>query len=314
LKVKDLLLPYSEIVWNKDDIQAGVKTVRGVEYNLVELMGLYNTVIEYVYIYTGESRVEFCHVDFGCDSVVKKPAQILYEYYKDNKYKIFKSYKWYLKDEYRGEFAEVIKSIERINGLLNRIELFRNVSRFKVLKEEDRKYLLKDCIKESKIEGFVFTEENMDVIVKKLSKKIERVSRDQIPIFRKKLKERFEPMLVSYEMKTKIAERCISREELEKNIEYGFKCPFFTILNEDFSYTYNICKRTGLDYEKMIECVRKVSESFEIPITLVVNSIFAKNEWRVEKSGKYFVVMDGVKMLKRFSKVNDAQKYVLTGI
>ena len=64
----------------------------------------------------------------------------------------------------------------------------------------------------------------------------------------------------------------------------------------------------------MIECVKKVSDSFEVPITLVVNSIFAKNEWRVEKSGKYFVVMDGVKMLKRFSKVNEAQKYVLTGI
>ena len=238
----------------------------------------------------------------------------MYEYYKDNKYKIFKSYKWYLKDEYRGEFANVIKSIERISGLLNRIELFKNVSRFKVLKPEDRKYLLKDCVRECKIHELEFTEENMDKIVRKLSKKIERVSRDQIPIFRKKLKERFEPMLVSYEMKSRIAERVISREELEKNIEYGFKCPFFTILNEDFSYTYNICKRTGLDYEKMIECVKKVSESFEIPITLVVNSIFSKNEWRVERDGDKFVVMDGVKMLKRFSEIKKAQRYVLTGI
>ena len=314
LEVKDLLLPYSEIVWSKDDIEAGFKTVRDITYDLVELMGKNNTVIEYIYTYVNGSEREFCHVDFGCDSFIKKPAEILYEYYKNHKYKIFKSYKWYLKDEYMGEFTNVIKSIEKISGLLNRIELFKNVSRFKLLNREDRNYLLKDCIEECEKQGLNFTKSNTDKIVKKLNKKIESVSEQQIPIFRKKLKQRFEAMLVSYEMKSKIAEKVINKQELERNIKYGFTCPFFTIVNEDFSYMYNISKRTGLDSLMMINCIVKVSEAFDMPITLVLNSIFAKNEWTVKSEGDKYVVMDGGKVLKTFNNIKKAQKYVLTGI
>jgi hypothetical protein len=312
LKIKDLLLPYSEIVWNKQDIQNGFKIVRGIKYNLLELMLNYNTVIEYIYRYKVGTHTEFCHVDFGCDSVITKPPEILYQYYKDNKYKIFKSYKWYLKDEYRDKFTDVINSIESISGLLNRIELFNNVMRFKLLTINDRKYLLNDCIQQSKLHGFEFTKNNIDDILKKLSQKIENIVVTQIPIFRKKLKERFEPMLIYYEMNSNIAEKAISQQELQKNIKYGFKCPFFTIMKEDFSFIYNISKRTGLDSQLIIHCLKNVSKTFDIPITLVVNTIFSKNNWTIQKDKEKFNVMDGVKILKRFSKLKDSQRYVLT--
>jgi hypothetical protein len=318
LEIQRLLMPYSNIIWRIDDIEAGVKTMSGHVYNLVEMIreGA-NTVIEYIYRYTsvraGVARDDFCSIDFGIDPVHYRIPEKLYDYYKNSWYTIFKSYKWYLKDEYKGEYVDVIKLLEHMTGLINRIKLLRKVVSLDLLTPKDREFILQDCTKQAKLQGIKFTYENLGIVMEKLSKKIDKISREYIPVFRKKIQERFEPMITSYEMKAKIGEIPVSQEMLRKNLEDGFKCPFFTALNDDFSYVYGLSKRTGLDPVMMIECVRKVAKAFSLPITVVIGGVFPKNNWRVEKDGELFIVKEGKIVVKSFSNIEKAQKYVLTG-
>jgi hypothetical protein len=314
LEIKQIYRIYSQIVWNKEDIERGYKMVRSRKYVLLDLMRKgHATVAKYIYKYNPVgAQPEFCYIDFGLIDPrhIKYPI-ILLDYYNDNKYKIFKSYKWYLQEEYRPEFIQVIKSIENISGLLNRIKLYTTVSGMNLLTPEDRAYLLQDCVKQAKLLGLVYTPETSNEIERKLNDDISKVSAEQIKNFRKKLLPRNEAMLISYEMKASIAKIPVSQKVLQERFDKGFECPFFSIINTDFSYLYKLAQRTKLDPMLMLECMKRVAEQYDINMTLLINSVFSKNNYSIIIEGDKVIVKDGSKVIKTFSSLGKAQKYIL---
>jgi hypothetical protein len=315
LQIKEIYRLYSQIVWGRDDIQRGHKIVRGRTYSLLDLMRKgHATVAKYIYKYNAIKPTEFCYIDFGLIDPrhIKYPI-ILHDYYKDNKYKLFKSYKWYLQDEYRPEFTDVIKSIENISGLLNRIKLYKTVSSMNLLTPEDRAYLLQDCVKQSKLLGLSYTPESSNEIEKKLNEDIAKISSKQMKNFRKKLLPRYEPMLISYEMKAEIAKNPVSQKVLQERFDKGFECPFFTIINADFNYLYKLSQRIKLDPMMILDCMKRVAEQYDIDMTLLINGVFIKNNFSISMEGEKAIVKDGAKVVKTFSSLGKAQKYILVG-
>jgi predicted transcriptional regulator with HTH domain len=315
LEIREIYRSYSQIKWSREDIRDGYKIVRGKKYELLALMKKgHTTVMKFVYRYDSIKPNDFCHIDFSLmDPKYKNYPAILHDYYANNQYKIFKSYKWYLKDEYRTEFSNVIKSIENISGLLNRIKLYNTVRSTNLISPLEVEYILKDCITQSELLGITFTPETSKEAVSKLNKMMAKTSSAQIKYFRKKLQAKYEPMLISYEMRSEIAKSPVSQKVLQERFDKGLECPFFTIINTDFNYLYDLSQRVKLDPMMVLQCMKSVSDHYDTHMTVLINTIFNKNNWSISIEGEKYVVKEGTKVLKIFSDIRKAQKFILFG-
>jgi hypothetical protein len=127
LQIRDLIRPYSKILWNKNEITVGKKTVRDETYDLVEEMKQgHMFIIRYLLKYALPNRIEYVLIDFSLvDKHFLKLAPLICDYYRQDIYKIFKSYKWLIKNEEKEHYFETMNGVEPYVAILNRLHLIQ---------------------------------------------------------------------------------------------------------------------------------------------------------------------------------------------
>jgi hypothetical protein len=259
-EVRAELRDYSEILWDIEDLWLGEKTVRGVKYNLIDLMRKgHITIIRYLYKYGDD----FCGIDFSLvDRKYIKQPNVLSEYYTHNSYKIFKSLKWYVKKEYFAEYIQYLNSMEKLPALLNKFSLYETAKKFKVLTEGELSLISKD------LQGY-----DKQSLKQKLNKKSEK----GIELFKNKIIDSFVDTFKKYLERAKQGRVKISKSVLNDREMKGYKCPFFSLNLELFDTLYTISKNYFIDFTLLCNCITKVSEKYDIEPYLLIYSIFNPN-------------------------------------
>jgi hypothetical protein len=311
LEIKQIIRPYSEILWDRDDIRKGYKVFLGQRYDLVSLMQKgHVTVMRYLYKY-GQ---EYVSIDFGLvDKKYIKEPSILHEYYRGDIYKIFKSYKWYLKKEYFDQYLNVMKELENFTGLLNRVKLISNVVRYKILPEGEINYLIGDAIKYAKSLGMKYSLETTSQTEKALTAKISEIVRNNRVYFRERIEDRYKKEVASYELRSAEATIPVSQKLIAQRVKNGIACPFFQVDLSDFHYLLKLAYRTLIDPEKMLNCVSMASKTFDIDVSLLVQTVFGKNDLYLKEVGEEIWLEEKGKVLEKVprKKIRNLQLKIL---
>jgi hypothetical protein len=283
LSIKQIVRPFSEILWNREDIQRGYKVFLGKKYYLLDLIKKgHVTVMRYLYRYGRE----YVSIDFGLvDKQYIKEPSILHEYYRGDVYKIFKSYKWYLKKEYYEEYVKVMGDLEKYTGLLNRVKLISGAE--KHIPQKDIDYLKQDATKYANGIGLSYD----SGIEKNLVKKIHEIVEKNRPYFRERIQDRFKQEVLSYELRSEQAKALISQNELEKSNK---ECPFYTVEEEDFFRLLKLSNRALIEPKRLIDCITTISTTLDIDSSLLVKTIFNKSDLYIRESkGEYTLYEKG---------------------
>ena len=307
LEARAILRPYSEILWDREDIEKGYKVYQGKRYFLVDQMKQGHVcVIRYLYAYKiGTNPSEYVSIDFGLmDKKYLKQPEILTEYYRGDLYKVFKSYKWYIEKQYFPEFMDVMKSLENYTGLLNRLKLISTAKKYNLISPSNLAYLEKDSEEYGKTLG-VKTE-------KDITEKIHDIVRDKIPYFRSKIQKRFTEELDRYNLRSEEALVPKTQKELEQTSQAGKGCPFFSLEIEDFSYLYKLSRRILYDSKALLNCFIESAKTLDMDPSMLIRTSFPQNSLYIVLENDQAVVKNGVKVVKSFQTLKQAQLYVLT--
>lgn len=269
LQIKQIIRPFSEILWDESDIKRGYKEFFGKRYYLVgEMQKGHVTVMRYIFF--PYKSPEGCSIDFGLvdRNYIKEPS-ILHSYYKDDIYRIFKSYKWYLKPEFFPEYLKVISSLENYTGLLNRVKLIDTVKKYKLLSQTEIQFLEKDALLYGKKYNLPLTENG-------LNEKIKEIAGENREYFRERIQDRFKPEVISYELRSEQAKKGF--------FDSKSSCPFFQIKVGDFYKLLSIARRALIDPRKLMDCVGSVSSKLKLPIPSLVKSVFGDDTLYIRES------------------------------
>lgn len=126
IEVENLVKPFGEINWSEKDIKNGQKILRGKRYDLLEIMKTQSTVLEFIYCPWG---TEIVSVDIGLDdrAYPKGIPQLMYKYYTDDFYEIFKSYQKRLQNEFAEEYAVILQSVELMVAVRCQVDMLLNI-------------------------------------------------------------------------------------------------------------------------------------------------------------------------------------------
>jgi len=305
LGIRDILENYGRILWTLEDVRIGYKENSGKKYYLEELMRK-GHVTTAMFLYKYEDNYCTADVSYVDRKYMIFPSSINY-YYKNEYYRILKSYKWYLHEEFRGEYTETMVKLGIFSAILNRLKLLRN----KMVPENIRKEIQKDVQKETEKLG-IKSDKNLDKIVKfQLNIRAKKYAE----YYRNKIQEKYEPMLQRYETLQKLADIPITRKIIEERKAKNLECPFFAIENRDLDYLVDLSVRIKIPYKTLFSCFLDISEKYDIDLQLIINALFLRNSLSIKSTGKSFEVVQlpTQKSVKKFSVLKDAQRYILLG-
>jgi hypothetical protein len=300
LEIKQIIRPFSEILWDREDIRKGYKVFLGQKYNLIDLMQKgHVTVLRYLYKYGHE----YVSIDFGLvDKKYIKEPSILHEYYRGNIYKIFKSYKWYLQKEYFDQYLNVMKDLENFTGLLNRVKLISTVVRYKILPEREINYLIDDAAKQAKILGMKYSLEITSQTEKALNARIQEIVQSNRKYFRERIQDRFKKEVMSYELRSAEAIIPVSQKLIATRVKQGMSCPFFQVDLSDFQYLVKLSERTLINPVNMLNCVSMAAKTFDIDVSLLIKTVFDQNEFYLKEVGDEILLEEKGKVIEKVPK------------
>jgi len=302
-KIRQITRPYGEILWDKEDIRRGYKEFQGKKVFLLhEMKKGHTTVVRYLYRYRGD----YVMVDFSLvDRKYLLFPSMFQSYYTQNWYKIFKSYKWYLKREYMSEFVEVLKVLEKYTALLNRIKIASMLRKYKIGSKEDLSSVENDC-KIWMTELGAKNEEDIE-------KRIAEISKERAMYFRPKVQEKFRELVLKYHLRMEESLQPRTQKQLETAYKKGRLCPFFSIQKEDFSYLVKLAERILFDPKTMLDCFSDAVEKLDVDPFFLLNTVFKKNTLYLRKENGKILVQDGNAVRKEFTNLKEAQRFVLLG-
>jgi hypothetical protein len=140
IKIEYILKEYSSIKWFFQDIVDGEKTIKGRKYSFVKsLINAEETpMIQYIYKSNSVEFVEFVGVEeYLVDKKYYKYIENnMYQYYMSDWYKILKSYKRWIGNDYYSEYIKVIKKTEVNSVLLSMVNLIELMNKYKYVGDE----------------------------------------------------------------------------------------------------------------------------------------------------------------------------------
>lgn len=290
IDIENIINSYAEISWSLDDLKKGYKIVLGTRYNIVDLVKKYIFVIELFYIY----NEQLISVDITLRDKNFKSASISpnsYIYYTENWYKVMKSYRWIIQDEYRTEYMNVMKNIENLILEKNRQDLKESVSKNEKLK----KYV--KHISESK--------EN-------LAYKINNNLDKYIEYFYKKLKPQYKKNLFLIFKRSVEARIPTSKNDIMNREEQNIQCPFYICDIDDYEQVVSLAVRIEMDIDSVYNCFKTISEKYNISIKNMLKH-FGNNNlgMRIDKNNIILTENDIIKKHIDVQKKKIVQKYIL---
>lgn len=295
VKVRDLLKNYSRISWTEDTIKKGYTEFLGKKYTLLDMLQKGHTCIGTFLFRPSSQKPEFCTVDVGySDPRYQKETSILIEYYNNNIYKIFKSYKWFIDKKYLSEYLEAANSIDKYTSLKSRIatlETAKNVL-FPTEIERARDNII-NTAKKLGISG------SIPEIQKKVQKEIEELCKKYIQEFRPKLFEKYRNEVAVYEIRAMESREKMEREKLKEK-ETEIVCPFFEIPLPELQHLIDIAQRAQVPEAALVQCVKNVSQSTGIDSFTLIRTLFNK-----EPVGKIVEENPTKSVNKKYYKVDD---------
>jgi len=290
--IRNELEPYFDIKWTIQDIYNGFiidKYDKITRYDLLELVKTEQCVLKIVFIYYMDSygNKDYVSIDLPLIDIhyTDKLERDIY-HYSENWYKVFKEYKWRVKEEYREEYTKSLLKIDYKNVLVNRIKLFKKCIKHNILSPNDLKYfenkLLSEIIdkksglsKQELIDnGFTdtFSKYNLDGIKLILSKNINNELKDDIIYFIDKLidKEKIIEQMNIYRFLT-LGKIPVNIDILRKRREMGIKCPFYKLDDNEYEFLYLKAIDLLINPIKFVDCFTDICNEYEILVRDIVN-------------------------------------------
>lgn len=268
--IDDLLSDYGTIKWFRNDINKGYKIIGGKKYILLDnLVQSKSPVAKFVYIYEipWEKRREYIPIDLAIVTNKRNPLPPSVYYYRDNWYKIFKSYKKDIKSKYESKYWLEVSKLGDLNSILAQIKLYKLIYNYSILRSVYMTEFYNSIYwfaSKLNINGknINFSNIHLDTMKTIIEKERNRKSKIQAYKFLTKLKTNKIPDKVKQLYKSRISQNAVTREELERRRLRGIDCPFFK--GKIGEYVGYIASKVLIDIKKMEDCFITVSKKFGI--------------------------------------------------
>lgn len=287
IKVRDILKNYSRISWTEADIQRGGLTeFMGKKYTLLEMLQKGHTCIGTFLFRPPSHSLEFCTIDVGwVDDRYQKESSILIEYYNENIYRIFKSYKWFVDKKYISEYLQAANSLDKYTSLKSRITALEVAKNALFPTEID--HAQENILSTAKKLGY---EGSISEIQKKVQREIEKLCKKYIQEFRPKLFEKYRNEVAVYEIRAEESKERKTRESLKSSKDSALTCPFFEIPLPELQHLVGLAQRAQVPESALVQCVKMVARNTGIDSFTLIRTLF-NNQTEgelIERDGKKY--------------------------
>lgn len=291
INIERILEPYYDIKWTEQDVYNGYKIDiydNTTKYDLLDLLKdeRFYGVLKLLFVYYDTNKnIDYIPIDLrliqGFDKTIE--MQKLYPYYSNNWYKIMKSYKWKVLDEYKEEYTVSLLKIDYQNALLNRLKMYKKIIKNKLLQPmylSNFEFKLYD-----EINGLANIIDNdliknipdkpdisyINNIISLLTENINNQLENDVLYYRTKLNKQDvirEDMNFSRILYSK---KSSSIDELKKKRDLGILCPFYLIDGDEYNFLYNFGINFMIEPENLIECFQEFVLKNNILVRNIVN-------------------------------------------
>ena len=317
IKIRGMVKPYGEILWNIDDIRNGFIVDHGKEHRLLDLLTLYNGILEFTYHYRDDEYVSVTTNLF--DKRYRLASfKSMWVFYTRNYYSMLKGIKWKIYPDVRdGLYKYTMERASPYIALSYQIELIKNMRLFTDIPIlpiwlnvvlPAMHHMRFPYHKEFDIRSHVPSDKVLDRLSKISDKLADDVVLNEYPpsqflryMNRKNPSERRDLELKLQRMHD--ADESIPREEILRRWNDGNLCPFFSITIEEMEQLANVAQRTYLDLGKLVGCFSEEANRSLETVQDVIDKVIAKNNLRLNigsGSKKEIKVFDGDKSIGVF--------------
>lgn len=255
IDVENELSDYSKLIWTLDDIKKGYISKLDTKYFLLDIITIEYPVFEFIYKY----KDDFCLIDLAAiDRKYEYEFEHnMYKYYIQDSYKIMKSFKWRIKKNYFEEYITIMKGINLLSAIYNKIILFEKVYKYKLLSEKHFLNIKNDIIKHLQKVNIKDLNINTKEIIKN---KIEIYLKNYINYFKDKLTPKYIDVVSREYHRSLEAQVLTTQYIINKRVKNNIKCPFFPMDIKEYKKIYKIINTLKLDLNSTIDCFIKISE------------------------------------------------------
>lgn len=306
LEIEEILDSSSKIVWLEEDIIRGYKTVRGITYNLLDLLKeVDQTVCKYIYKYTTENDVnEFINIEIGLvnkNKKIKGFRRKISPYYLEDWYSVLKSYRRNLNDEAKKQYFEDLKEVEEKLALRSQLELTRKIIKYKLLPPDTVKGIMLDSKQMMDKLEVNYRGLKADEIEKNLTNEINDYARGLIDYYKEQIKDDLRPIYQMYWDRSIQARDSISIHDLIKKRSI-LRCPFFDIDFEEFQYLYTLANRLLFPPIRFIDCFILTAKSLDISIPDLIIQGINQNQMSIISKDTHLYLYDRDQKIGKYAK------------
>lgn len=298
-----LLEPFRQIVWTLKDLEKGYIKKDNEIYYLHDVMkkAVKNPVMKFLYSYKDPDTnlINYTTFDLGLvdKNYKKKEVTTMYKYYMNDWYKVMKSYRWKIKDEYKLEYNKVMKKIELLSALRYSLSIIDYMNTYKMVNQVEKETFIKRVQLEIREQGIDITNKSLKMTNRLFRDLINKKLESHVIYFKNKIQDKFQKMFNQY-YERGLNNRALSVRQLRNSNE---KCPFFEMELEDYLDLVSLSERILLQPDKLIECFKKVARERNISVKNIVK-IFNKNPYYIEKKAKEILLKNvSGETLERYS-------------
>jgi hypothetical protein len=314
IDVENILHPYEEIVWSRNDIERGYITQGGTKYMLSDAMQTETPVLEFAYYHRNN---EYIPVDVGL--VDKKfavpPSGKMYRYYTNDWYKIMKTFRWKLPEDERKEYFIFLNNINSLIALKYQVGLIEKLTRGRVF-NRDRLDAMRTRVYRS-LENLLIPYKGISMvdIGLFLYERVNNVLKNHVSYFAKKLKKE-DRKSIMYGLKRGIESQIPTTiGKLAARRKGGIKCPFFPVDIGEFDQLVPLAIRLDMKTETVVNCFSKVALEMGKSVAEIIKDVVQKNSLSILVEKDDIILMENNKVKKRYplSEKKKLQILVLTG-
>lgn len=274
---------YSDIKWNETDIMNGYKTDKydtSIRYGLLNTLRNHHPVLKFLFIYSTENpeELDYIPVDIGILEPNKKRTGIIQKcnsFYTENWYKIFKSLKWKIKNEYKNRYLISLSKIDYQNALLNRLKMLKRIIKLQLITQEkiDKlQYKIESEIA-NPLSGIYQTELTLESIIKIVEKNISQSIEADAKYFINKLKNQTDIVLKNmyFDRAFVYSTIPVSIKNLLKRSNKGIRCPFFEVDDQEYNFLYQTSIDFLLEPIKTINCFIQLANESDLLVKDIID-------------------------------------------
>lgn len=288
IDIENALHPYAEIIWSEDDIRRGFVVRYGTKYFLLQEMKTETPVLEYLYEYQGS----YVAVDVGLVDKNYKvpPSGAMYRFYMQDWYKVLKTMRWKVEDQYKDEyFAEMIK-INTLSALKYQVELVLKIQKGNTLPQNRFDRLYNQTLEELKQVGIELSGRELIQISHLLYERINEELKNKVMYFAELVGENERAKVILRLKRGVEAQIPTSQEKMRQRHNAGIQCPFFPTDMEEYEKLLDLAQRMDMNPDLVVNCFSDSAIKLGKPVHEVVDELVKDNGLSVREEGDEVVL------------------------